>query len=175
MKIALTGISGSGKDYLVSHLLDIGYTRISFSDQLKKLCKIIYPWMEADYPPLEKEQPLNITLSNGEFIDKTPREIWLHLNMLRDVEDGLFTRMLQEEMESIEGDIVISDIRPELEFLWCKDNNFTTVYIEPSKRIYEPNSFDSNIPGYKSRVDYVFKNNFNGLDEWKEFIEKIRG
>ena len=41
-------------------------------------------------PPLVKEDLLNITLSTGENITKSPREIWLHLNTLRDVEKKYF-------------------------------------------------------------------------------------
>ncbi len=184
MKISLTGISGSGKDFLVSHLTkELNYTRMSFSDQLKKLAKLIYPWMEQDYPPLTKEQPLNLTLASGEIITDTPRQIWLKLNSLRDVEDGLFLRMLEEEINLLtnpnimtfisEPNIVISDIRPQLEWDWCKKNEFTTIYIEPQKEIYTPNDFDKQVLTYKDKADYVFKNNFNGLDEFKEFIKSI--
>ena len=173
MKIAFTGIAGSGKDFLVNYLVqEQGFTRVSFSDQLKKLSKIIYPWMEQDYPPYEKEQPLNITLSSGELITKTPREIWLHLNLLRQIEDGLFLRMLQEDIDSLDTDkIVISDIRPKIEWDWCKNNNFTTIYINPTKQIYEPNDFDKQVLLYKGQADLIFNNNFNGLDEFEILLK----
>lgn len=175
MKLAFTGISGSGKDYLVSHLTkELNYNRVSFSDQLKRLAKLIYPWMEQDYPPLTKEEPLNITLPSGEIITDTPRQIWLKLNSLRNIEDGLFLRMLQEQLNLLHVDnIVISDIRPQLEWDWCKENDFITIYIEPKKEIYIPNDFDKQVLTYKDKADYVFKNNFNGLDEFKEFIKSI--
>jgi|SaaInl8_200m_RNA_FD_contig_81_619839_length_10764_multi_4_in_0_out_0_12 hypothetical protein len=175
IKIGITGIAGAGKDFLVDHLTkDLDYTRVSFSDQLKILAKLIYPWMEQDYPATVKETPLNITLPNGEFISKTPREIWLNLNKLREVEDGIFVRMLVEELSGLKNrDIVVSDIRPQLEWDFCLDRKFTTIYIEPAKIIYEPNDFDKQVLTYKDQADYVFVNNFDGLDEWKEFIKEI--
>lgn len=175
MKLAFTGISGSGKDFLVSHLIKTqNYTRVSFSDQLKKLAKLIYPWLKQDYPPFEKEQPLNITLPSGEKITKSPREIWLHLNKLRDIEDGIFLRMLEEQLSLLNvPNIVISDIRPQLELDWCKKNGFTTIYVEPLKKIYEPNDFDKQVLKYKDQADYVFENDFNGITKFKEFIADI--
>jgi hypothetical protein len=174
-KLAFTGISGSGKDYLVDYLVkEHGYHRVSFSDQLKKLAKIIYPWMEKDYPPLEKEQKLNITTRTGEVITKTPREIWLELNSLRTVENQIFIRMLEEHLEMLNvPKIIISDIRPENEWLWAKKNGFTTIYIEPMKKIYEPNDFDKQVLSYKDQADYIFENNFDGLDSFKKFISDI--
>ncbi len=175
MKLAFTGISGCGKDYLVSHLINHhNYTRVSFSDQLKKLAHKIYPWMKQDYPPFEKEQPLDITLSSGEKISLTPRQIWLKLNCLRDIEDGLFLRMLEEQLSLLNvPNIVISDIRPQLEWEWCKKNEFTTIYIEPLKKIYNPNDFDKQVLNYKDQADYVFENDFNGIEKFKRFITDI--
>ena len=96
MKIAFMGISGSGKDYLAQHLIDnFNFTRFSFSDQLKKLAHTIYPWLQIDYPPIEKEEALNITVSTGELILSSPREVWLQLNNLRKVENLIFIRMLE--------------------------------------------------------------------------------
>lgn len=173
--IALTGISGSGKDYLVSYLVnELGYIRVSFSDQLKSLAHTIYPWFEKDYPPMVKEQPLDVTTSIGEHITKTPRQIWLKLNMLRDVEDGIFIRMLEEKIEHMDTDkIVISDIRPQLEWDWCRKMKFTTIYIHPLKMIYEPNDFDKQVLTYRDQADYIFENDFEGLNKFREFMKEV--
>jgi dephospho-CoA kinase len=174
MKLAFTGISGSGKDFLVNHLIEEErFTRVSFSDQLKKLAKLIYPWMETDYEPIIKETPLNITIpETGEFISHTPREIWLMLNDLRKVENKLFLRMLQDEISNIDSkNIVISDVRPQLEWDWCKKEGFTTIYVEPMKKIYEPNDFDKQVLNYKDEADFVFENTFDGLDKFINFYK----
>lgn len=176
MKIAMTGISGAGKDYLVDHLVkNYGYARLSFSTQLKRLASIIYPWLEEDYPPFEKEQPLNLQLDDETLITHSPRDIWIHLNKLRDIDPKVFLRSLEDEMRSLDTDkIVISDIRPQVEWDWCRENGFTSVYIDPSKKVYEPNDFDSNIPGYADQADYIFTNNHNGTDEFDTFIRRIQ-
>lgn len=134
----------------------------------------IYPWLELDYEPIVKETPLNKTLSSGEIITKTPREIWLSLNSLRDIEEGLFVRMLSEEMDTLNADkYVISDIRTQIEWDWCESNGFKTVYIEPLKKIYEPNDFDRSLLEYKGKADYVFENGFDGIDQFEKFVKEI--
>ena len=44
LKIALTGIAGAGKDYLGNSLKN--YNRLSFSDQLKRIGKDIFEWID---------------------------------------------------------------------------------------------------------------------------------
>jgi dephospho-CoA kinase len=176
MKLAFTGVAGSGKDYLVQHLVKkYAYSRVSFSDQLKKLAAMIYPWLERDYEPITKEKPLNkIVKETGEIITKSPREIWMSLNSLRDVENQLFLRMAQDEIKrTMVDNIVISDIRPKIEYDWCIKNGFKIIYVNPLKIIYEPNKFDEQVLPYKVTADYVFDNDFCGLDRFDKFISEI--
>lgn len=174
MKLAFTGEAGSGKDYIVEHLIkDYGYMRVSFSDQLKKLAHTIYPWMKKDYSPQEKEQPLNIEV-NGELITMTPRQIWLHLNKLRDVEDGLFVRMLQDEMNLLNVEnIVISDIRTQNELDWCIRNGFTTVYVHNEQSAHPQNDFDDFARSLRGKTDYFLDNPMNGPQFIHDFMEVI--
>ena len=94
MKIAFMGISGSGKDFLANYLINNhGFTRLSFSDQLKKLAHYIYPWFEKDYPYEKKTLPLNTSLSTGQLISYSLSDIWISLNNLREIEVKIFIRM----------------------------------------------------------------------------------
>lgn len=174
--IALMGVSGAGKDYIADYLVNNHcFTRFSFSDQLKRLANQIYPWLNLDYPPIVKEEPLNITLESGEKITKSPREIWLHLNSLRDIEKDIFIRMLAEEIRSIReagrvDNILISDIRSSDELEWCKSSNFSVIYIKHKKQIYKEYEIDSHISKNAHLADYTFINNFNGEAEIKDFF-----
>ena len=176
-KIALTGVSGSGKDFFVEHMVKkYGFERVSFSDQLKKIATCIYPWMKEDYEPYEKERPLNLRIDEETVITKSPREIWLFLNKLREIDDNLFLRHAKKEIDEIlerNGKVVISDIRPQIEFDYCKKNNFTIIYIEPMKNIYNMNDFDKQVLKYKKEADYVYENYFNGIEDFDQFINFI--
>ncbi|PCE68815.1 adenylate kinase [Salinivibrio sp. YCSC6] len=180
MKIAFMGVSGSGKDFLARYLIDEhDFIRLSFSDQLKELANHIYPWMEKDYFPEEKTLPINITLSTGESIKHTPRDIWLHLNKLREIEDRIFIRMLSEELINLEErykenqNIIITDIRSNDEFIWCKNNGFIVIYIERSNNNYEKYDIDKYINLNKTKADYQFINNEYGMGDFKTFIEEV--
>ncbi|MCS0383045.1 adenylate kinase [Vibrio diabolicus] len=180
MKIAFMGISGSGKDFLASYLIsNHNFIRLSFSDQLKKLAKYIYPWMKEDYAPEEKTIPINITLSTGESISRTPRDIWLSLNNLRKIEDKIFIRMLSEELKGLEKDrktnekIIITDIRSNEELLWCKRNDFKIVHIERRNNSYQKYKIDRHVTENKEKADYLFDNSENGIDRFKTFFEEV--
>jgi len=173
IKIAIMGQSGVGKDYIVD-VMTKGYSfnRVSFSDQLKKLAVKIYPWMKRDYPASEKELPLNITV-NGELITKTPREIWLSLNRLRDIEDGMFVRMLEDELKLLSvPNIVISDIRTQNELDWCKANDFQIVAVM-SEISHPENKFDDFVRGAIARgeYDFEFDNTKRGNSDIIKFVE----
>lgn len=175
-KLAILGVSGVGKDYLVDIMKDeYNFSRFSFSDQLKKLGAKIYPWLKVDYRPEEKELPLDIIIKNtGEEITDSPRKIWLKLNQLRDVEDGLFVRMLSEQIERTNVDnYVISDVRTQNEYDWCKNNGFTFVMVKAENPKHPENSFDDFVRGVEENggYDYEFTNNFSGKQEMRTFIE----
>ena len=174
-KIAFMGVSGAGKDYLAKYLVENhDYIRFSFSDQLKRIASLIYPWLEQDYPPIMKEGPLQKPLSTGETITMSPRQIWLHLNSLRDVEKHIFIRMLEEQIQrsnSSKNDrrILVTDVRSNDEFEWCKKNNFTVVYIETTGNVYKSYEIDAHILKNKNRANLKFINKHNGLSDFEEF------
>jgi len=171
-KLALVGEAGAGKDFVVDVLVrDYDFTRVSFSDQLKKIAIKIYPWMEKDYHPDEKEIPLNITLSTGELITKTPREIWLELNSLRKVEDMIFVRMLEAEISLLNvPNIVISDIRTKNELEWAKENEFTIIYLHNENSTHEKNSFDDFARSLSDKTDFYLENDMNGEQFIHDFM-----
>jgi len=177
MKIALSGVAGAGKDYFGAFLIEeYGFYRVSFSDQLKKICADVFDWMEVDYPPEVKEKPLNITTSMGELITMSPREIWLKMNYMRKIENELFVRKLYDDVRLLQRqgveNVLITDIRTKNEMEFCKDNGFTTIRIvaPKDKIIHKTHDFDKQLDD--AEFDFEFQNNFNGTEEFKEFFEK---
>ena len=171
-RLAFMGESGSGKDFLTDILKNKGYKRISFSDSLKEIASSIYPWLEKDYPPFEKEQPLNIVTEYNQKITLTPREIWLKLNFLRDIDDNIFIRILENKLKTLDK-VIISDIRTKGEYEFCLKNNFKVIYIDPIKKIYEPNDFDDYVRSKKGETEYYFLNKFDGELEFRMYLQNI--
>jgi len=176
MKIALTGISGAGKDYLGKVLLDeMEFERISFSDELKSIASRIYPWLEFDYEPSVKNKPLNITTNFGIKIEKSPRDIWLALDFLRTIDPFVFIYGVDNRIEMYEKErnILITDIRTQQEFDFCKSKGFTTIFIQPTKEIYKKYSFDYFSRSSKENCDFIFENTFQEDSKYK-FLEMIK-
>ena len=173
MKIAFSGRSGAGKDFLAKELINNhSYVRASFSDQVKKLCNIIYPWVDKDYPPIIKEtkQVVNYEGVTYEFI---PREMWIGIDFLRQKDKYIYIRMLEKELSYLMVDnVVITDIRTKEELEFCKSNDYKIIYIESSKHIYDNNDFDNFTDEVRNVSDYIFINDHNGLLKFKEFIKK---
>jgi hypothetical protein len=161
MKIAIGGIAGAGKDYLIKGLS--GFYRVAFADELKKECSRIFPWLEKDYGPLEKEQ----SLKNG----MTPRQIWLDVaKTLRKIDENIFITKLEDHLKMVDvPNIIISDIRTKEEFIWCKENGFITIFIEPTNYIYTPNSYDDQLLEFKDEFDHCFVNGFRGSEDQINF------
>ena len=173
-RICLMGASGSGKDWITLHLVKrYNYIRLSFSDALKEIASNTFDWLKKDYSPDEKEKPLNVKTYTGELITLSPREIWLKMNFLRQIEDGLFVRKMKEELEKIEYEgfehFVISDLRtkPELDFV--KENGFSIIKIVNPNNYHPDNEFDK-MQNSKEFVEAVVKTYHNEIG--KEFTPK---
>lgn len=174
-KIAFIGIAGSGKDYLADWLIhQYGFKRISFADQVKKYCKELFPWMKFDYPAFEKETPLNIEISNKQFINKTPRDIWLEVGeTMRSIDKYVwFNKALEEIRDNFHRNIIISDIRTKEECIECIKLGFKVIKITRSKEVYKPNPFDSFARDFKD-YDYEFINDKHGIEKFDKFLRNL--
>lgn len=87
--------------------------------------------------------------------------------------------MLSEELKLLEGEgesnkrIIITDIRSNEEFAWCKNNKFTIVHIERKNNNYKKYEIDKYVDENKLKSDYHFDNDTTGLDSFKNFCEKV--
>lgn len=168
LRIAFVGVAFSGKDFLGKYLIENQkFKRLAFGDELKRIANLIYPWLELDYDPSDKEKKLNITTEFGEKIEYSPREIWMFLNKLRNIDRHIYIRGVLHKLEKIESyqNVVITDLREKDEYDFLKKNNFIFIYIEPDKLILDEtksNEYDvKNVLPLKEKCDYIIKNNYN--------------
>lgn len=168
VRVALYGRSGVGKDYIVSKILEDNYTRrLSFSDQLKEITHNAFKdFMKYDYLPKDKEKPLNTKTSLGELITLSPRDIWLKMNFLREIESKIFIRMLDYELCSLENmgltDFVITDVRTPDECEYVLSKGFDLVQIVNKETLHKENEFDNqqDLDIFVKNTKRVFENNF---------------
>lgn len=169
--VALTGQKFSGKDYLAASLIDRGYVRVSFSDQLKKMANAMFPWIAEDYPSQEKE----VTIPAAENkLGVAPRDAWKAMDVLRrEVDPRIFVRgAIKEVCELIANgnDVVITDIRKDVEHEFCKGIGATIIRIECDRSGIEDDPEENIINGFD--VDFQYFNEKVGLEHFDEWLNE---
>jgi dephospho-CoA kinase len=171
MKIALMGQAGSGKDFLAEGSIEKGYNRLAFGDAVKTMAKSMYSWLD-DYGPNEKEQIQTVTTKFGKIIKFKPRDVWLSMNFLLEFDNNVFIDKFDELYKNdILENTIITDIRTQMDFDYCKEKGFIIIHIEPDRDLYEHNTFDNFARQSKDKCDYSFENTFNGTKDFLGFID----
>lgn len=111
-RIALVGNMRSGKDTFADVLInEYGYTRIAFADELKRICKELFP-----------EQ-----FTNG----NKPRKILQDVGQcMRSIDYDVWVKALGRKIEHCnDKNLVITDVRYPNEVAYLRDNGFIIVQI----------------------------------------------
>jgi hypothetical protein len=164
--IGLCGRAGSGKDFLADELVkEYEFTKIAFGAELKVIANLIYPWVDLDYLHGKKEVPIN---HPDNHLKKTPRDIWLHLNKLRDMDNNVFVRGTKLKIEALIAsgkNVVVTDIRKQNELDLLRDLKFTTIKIK--SHVHDTNIIEAENILDSFKCDYGFFNQKNiGLSDW---------
>lgn len=169
--IVLTGRKFCGKDTLTKAVLSMGYSRLSFSDQLKRICSELFPWLNFDYPQGEKDTKQ----FNGGTL--SPRDIWLKMNVVTEIDRFILVRSLYNQMSELHPHrkCIITDLRKPEEYEWVKENCLPIVKIIDGSGRYDVTEdpledfIDSIEP------DYIIVNNKDSesIDRFKLLVEQI--
>lgn len=125
--IVLTGRKYSGKDTFASAIFPLGFTRLSFSDQLKRITNSLFPFVSLDYPQGDKDKKM--------FNDNTlsPRDIWLKMNVVTEIDRNILVGSLEREMRELicSGHtlLCITDLRKPEEYQWVSEMGYPIVKI----------------------------------------------
>lgn len=186
-KIALSGVMGSGKDYLSRYLIqELGYQRLSFGDIVKELAEKLYP--KCTFVDNEKLKDSEIVYVNpNTHIQYTRRDIYVYMNKLKRINPNVFLDIFISKHKDIINDpnkkIVVTDLRfsiesdvyyatPELEYLQSKD--FNIIYIESNKTSVNmgANIAEDFYHIIESEANYKFFNDYNGYTKWVKFLNR---
>jgi hypothetical protein len=174
--IAFCGEYASGKDYLCDHLVKTqNAARLSFSDEVRRLTRKTHPWMPFDFDPKVKDLPF---IHEKNPLGLTPREIWLNVGKVRNVEPNYFVNAFVDHIGTCGVDhyinrdrlYIITDFRTPEEWVYLRTNKIPVIKIERADRSgYPPNAFEDfvrNFVEYNAR----FINHMNGTDEFDTFF-----
>jgi hypothetical protein len=171
--IVLTGRKKAGKDTMALQLIDDGFTRLSFSDQLKRICCKVFPDMLPDYPQEVKDQKILFgkTLS--------PRDVWLKMNVVTEIEPEILVHSLADElyehMESGKTNFVITDLRRPWEYEFVDHHSWPICKIVdgcPRDTIDEDdmeNFIDEIIPD----IEFMNMKDVHSKERFKEMMIKV--
>jgi hypothetical protein len=174
MIIAFMGEYASGKDYLTDHLVkNYGATRLSFSDEVRRLTTQIFDWMPFDFDPAIKDKPY---IHPKNPMGLTPRQIWLLVGKVREVTPSYFVDAFYNN-QFYEYDYrvlhIITDFRTADEWDFLQKNNIPVIKIErESREGLIPNAFEEFVRRFKE-YDALFVNKMNGTEEFDKFFKEF--
>ena len=179
MIVAFMGEYKAGKDYLCEHLAKTqGAVRLSFSDEVRRLATELFPWLPFNISPEQKDKPFKHEQNPNNL---TPREIWLTVGKVRDVDPYFFVNRFIEyndaELDRCFRDdnlFIITDFRTPQEYDFLRCSCIPIIKIDREDRSgLPPSEFEEYVrqfTGYNSR----FINRMNGVDEFDDFFKQFR-
>lgn len=137
--IAINGTIGSGKDTFSQSFIDNGYNRMSFAKNLKDSVSSIFGWdremLEGTTPESRKirELPDEFWCKKLERDDISPR--WVLQNYGTDVlrkyfHDDIWIFSLENDMNKIDGNIIITDCRFPNELKMIRSKNGIVIEVQ---------------------------------------------
>lgn len=183
-------MKGSGKDYCLELLKkeDSNGTpteliSFSFSDQLKKICHELFPWLEADYAPSQKEKPIHLSPDGVWY---SPRDIWTAMNIMVEIDPMILVRRVESEYRSSMSSgyldnadfAIVKDLRPHNpeELAFCLRNDFKIIYIENGKDpIKDVSNLHTTERGYDNIKSFATATFINRKNNDTDFIEFLKG
>lgn len=176
--IAFCGEKRSGKDYFTKFLSDkYGIKRLSFSDQVREVCSLLYPWLPDDFSHDESLKDVPFPHRNNPH-NYTPREIWIKVaGTLREITPDYFVDRFKNKLSFIENRQglfgIITDLRTEEEFQFLQEFNIPVIkIIQPCRDGIVEDEFEDWVRNF-NRQDFVFVNMMEGTEKFSFFFEEV--
>ncbi|MGG3561614.1 hypothetical protein ABES03_08420 [Neobacillus rhizosphaerae] len=123
VQIALTGEMRSGKDTVGKFLVEeYGFKRFAFGDGIVKTCKRLFPEQFKN-----GKKPRKLLQDFGQFCVAQDRNVWVNY---------LFKEMLWNDINPLEDNVVITDLRQPHEYEKLVESGFTIARVncKPGRR-----------------------------------------
>jgi dephospho-CoA kinase len=178
VKIAFTAKLRAGKDTAAQHLhIKYGFDKVAFGDALKRNVNEAFPWV---YGP---NKPRALLQQYGQLMREIDPQIWVK-HVERKV-NGTIDFRVSTGAERI--GIIISDLRQQNEYDWCRQNGYTIIRVTApdEDRLWRAklagddfneadleHETESHIDGFA--VDYEIHND-GSVDDLQRKVDEIMG
>jgi dephospho-CoA kinase len=178
VKIAFTAKLRAGKDTAAHHLhIKYGFDKVAFGDALKRNVNEAFPWV---YGP---NKPRALLQQYGQLMREIDPQIWVK-HVERKV-NGTIDFRVSTGAERI--GIIISDLRQQNEYDWCRQNGYTIIRVTApdEDRLWRAklagddfneadleHETESHIDGFA--VDYEIHND-GSVDDLQRKVDEIMG
>jgi dephospho-CoA kinase len=178
VKIAFTAKLRAGKDTAAHHLhIKYGFDKVAFGDALKRNVNEAFPWV---YGP---NKPRALLQQYGQLMREIDPQIWVK-HVERKV-NGTIDFRVSTGAERI--GIIISDLRQQNEYDWCRQNGYTIIRVTApdEDRLWRAklagddfneadleHETESHIDGFA--VDYEIHND-GSVDDLQRKVDEITG
>lgn len=154
MRLALSGKMVSGKSLVSSYLVEhYGFTRLAFADKIKELANML--WQDRLRKRRDKDRWLLIQIGER----------------MREIDPTVWIRYILEQVEALQGHIVIDDMRFPHEYNALKEAGFALIRMN-TDRAWQLQAVADNYPDMplmlledyteklldNKRFDYIIKN-----------------
>lgn len=177
-RIALVGNMRSGKDTFADVLInEQGYTKIAFADELKRICKELFPEQFKN-----GNKPREILQNVGQCMRSIDYDVWVKALDRKIKQYDAVTNMYEIK----EDNLVITDVRYPNEVGYLIDNGFIVVQIFVDRSILEerckatdPNfnpaqlDHESEFMASNCTVGDILIYNNNSLEEYLDTVHKV--
>jgi hypothetical protein len=172
--VAFMGERKSGKDYFCEYIDKKFYgTRLSFSDELRRLTVDVFPWLPFDVPAEQKDDPFpHIYNPNNHSM----RDIWKILGKVRDVDPKFFVRKFKENQYSNRDPErsnrlhIITDFRTPDEWDFLQAAKIPVIKIVRENRDgIEPDPFEQYVRDF-TEYDGIFINKLDGTSSFHDYF-----
>ncbi|MEH7116947.1 hypothetical protein V7128_05900 [Neobacillus vireti] len=178
VQIALTGEMRSGKDTVGKFLVEeYGFKRFAFGDGIVKTCRKLFPDQFK-----EGRKPRKLLQDFGQFCVAHDKNVWVNY---------VFREMLWYEVDPLEDNVVITDLRQPHEYEKLLESGFTIVRVnsKPAKRKariiaageeYDPETFNHSTEKFVRTFEVDFELYNNGtfdelISQTKNMLRNLTG
>lgn len=175
--IAFMGERKSGKDHFCEFIEDKFHgTRLSFSDEVRKLASNTFTWLPEHISPDMKDEPFDHPFNPFGF---SPRQIWLQVAKVRDIDPHYFVRQFKKNQYTGKDPqlsnrlYIITDFRTPEEWEFLQQNKIPVIKINLESRDgIEPDAFEEYVRNFHEQ-DTTFVNKKDGTKEFEKFFKEF--